>query len=1016
MDLSIKSLLILIIIAILHSHAFSQGDTSAISLYDSGESMVKKNPDNAFQLFERAMKLSRQNKEWEIYIRSINGLAHLSFTRIKNKQEQVFNWLKEGVAILKDAKENNDLAQLHFYTAEFYNALTIEIDQPIFHYNLAKKIWTNLKGELSEEVSSCYHGLGNIYKYYKFDFHEAEKCYEKALFIRNKINFQDITVLYKNHYSLAATNGSQQDFEKALSYGSKALELAKKLEPIRIEMSYGMMANIYRDMGESTMAKKFYLNALTLNEQTKNVETRAWYYLCLGETLKNDSLLNDALDYFQKAYALYSLPEVKDQGLFISLLIDLIETYSVMGFKENFSKNSKKVVLIKDDKHFASVIKEVFHELNSLDMLRSREAAQIWLLVGNHYGFKKNYDSALFHYQKALIASVPSFASKNVFDNPTEDQIGFRYYVNEILAKKASSLKSIFEISKETEYLNQSLTCLKLSEKLLSEQRNTLDMEDSKWEFMEASYDLYENILTNLYEGKKSLVSDSVNQLAFQYFERSKSRSLADALTQTERTRQITNQDSLFRLHADLKRQLFSAQDAINRESENIKGSGNLAKLRDEIVRLDQRIQLIKLAIEEKYPGYFNVKYGYQAAPLRRIQKMLQEKDQVLFEYFWGSKSVYALGITNNDIIFQRIGSPDSIGAIINRLLLHLNDEHSSMNPSLFKLFTNNAHELYKILVEPFSQLLLNKKRIQIIPDGSISQIPFEILLEKEPTGTGVNYRHLNYMIRSFTIGYVYTSSVLINKKPLRRAVSPSLLAIGFTGGQRLREANQDLEDIEGAEKELNALEKRFNAGKFLIGKDATESNFKAFAPNYDIIHLAIHGKGDIRKNFAASLYFRSKFDKQDDGELHAYELYGLKLKALMAVLSSCESGLGKGYKGEGMISMASAFTYSGCENILMSLWKVNDQASTLLMDNFYGHLLDGETIDEALRQAKLNYLENADELTADPKIWAPLVVYGSLDPIFQKDRSRIFILFALLAVVAIVLLSFKALKRKIVP
>ena len=92
---------------------------------------------------------------------------------------------------------------------------------------------------------------------------------------------------------------------------------------------------------------------------------------------------------------------------------------------------------------------------------------------------------------------------------------------------------------------------------------------------------------------------------------------------------------------------------------------------------------------------------------------------------------------------------------------------------------------------------------------------------------------------------------------------------------------NGPLEEIEGAEEELKALEKRFNTGKFLTGNDATESNFKLMAPDFDIIHLAIHGMGDIQKNFAASLYFRSENDSLDDGELHAYELYGLKLKPL---------------------------------------------------------------------------------------------------------------------------------------
>ena len=125
----------------------------------------------------------------------------------------------------------------------------------------------------------------------------------------------------------------------------------------------------------------------------------------------------------------------------------------------------------------------------------------------------------------------------------------------------------------------------------------------------------------------------------------------------------------------------------------------------------------------------------------------------------------------------------------------------------------------------------------------------------------------------------------------------PELLAVGFTGGQRLRGPEPDrenLEEIEGAEKELEALAKRFEDGKFLIENEATESNFKSLSPNYDIIHLAIHGRGNVNTDFSASLFFRSKYDSVDDGEFHSYELYGMKLRALMAVLSSCESGLGK--------------------------------------------------------------------------------------------------------------------------
>ena len=288
--------------------------------------------------------------------------------------------------------------------------------RPIFHYQKAKKIWTTLKGEWSEEVSNCYHGLGNIYKYYKFDFYEAEKCYEKALLIREKIGFDDLDVLYKNYYSLATTNRSQHDFEKALSYGTKALELAKQfgskeLGPVRTEMSSGMLANIYRDMNQSSMAKKYYLNALALNKKTNDRENRAWYYNSLGETFKNDSSFSEAAEYFERAYQIYKSSDVKRSSQYISLLINMVGTYSVLRDEKNFLRSKNEALAM----------------LDSLNMPKSTEASQIWLLIGRHHLVNEKLDSALFYFQKSLIAMVPRFTSGNFQDNPTEDMIGYRY-------------------------------------------------------------------------------------------------------------------------------------------------------------------------------------------------------------------------------------------------------------------------------------------------------------------------------------------------------------------------------------------------------------------------------------------------------------------------------------------------------------------------------------------------------------------------------------------------------------
>lgn len=938
------------------------------------------------------MQVSKQNKEWRAYLNAVNALASLALADKGDHREEVFIWAKEAFDVLKDQEKDTAIAQLNFYLGSFYYILTDEIDLPLQYHENARKIWTAMKGVWNEHVADCYHGMGDIYKYKKSDFRQAEKCYERALQIRDKIKFKDPIVLFRNYYNLSTTNRSQRDFEKALSYGSKTLEIAKNMKDnLRLEVTNGVLASIYRDMGESVLAKKHYQIAISLNKDPKKL---AWYYQGLGETLKNDLQYEEAIKNFLKAYAIY-VEEDESRNLLVYLLQLMAETYS----------------LKQDDNAFYESIHELFQEFRALGMVRSRQTSEGFLILGNHHTRKFNYDSALYYYQKALIASIHSFHASEPDNNPTEAMIGSEYYIYGILTKKASALKGKFLNTKKSIYWDQSLECLKLAEKLLSQERNMLDLEDAKWKFLEENYDLYEDILSLLYDGNTSLNKDTLLSLAFRYFEQSKSRSLADALIETERTSQISNQDSLFSLHATLKRNLLSAQYKLTVEEENKGSTENITRLREEIVTLDGKIQACKLSIEEKFPGYFNVKYGYRTPPLQSVKKLMEEEDQVLLEYFWGTKSVYGLGISDNEIIFRRVGSPDSIRRVVTTLLTHFGNEYSTTDKDVFKAFTSSTHQLYKILVYPFRGLIANKQRIQIIPDGSISQVPFEVLLEKTFNEEGVDYKSLPYMIKSHEIGYAYSAQMLMHKTG-RLIRNPALLAMGFTGGQRLRAPDRRLTEIEGTERELDALEKRFDRGKFLSGNDATESNFKSLAPEYDLIHLAIHGKGDTLNKFTGSLYFRAGYDSLDDGELHAYELYGMKLRALMAVLSSCESGLGKDYKGEGMISMASAFTYSGCENILMSLWKVNDQASILLMDNFYGHLLKGETIDAALRSAKLNYLETADELTADPRIWAPLIAYGSLDQIFQKNENQTYLILSLSILVSLAL--FFIIRKKI--
>ena len=122
--------------------------------------------------------------------------------------------------------------------------------------------------------------------------------------------------------------------------------------------------------------------------------------------------------------------------------------------------------------------------------------------------------------------------------------------------------------------------------------------------------------------------------------------------------------------------------------------------------------------------------------------------------------------------------------------------------------------------------------------------------------------------------------------------------------------------------------------------------------------------------------------DSLNDGFLNAYELYNMSINADMVVLSACNTGYGKITRGEGVMSLSRAFRYAGCKSLVMSLWQADDKTTATIMKLFYQNLAAGQQKDEALRHAKLSYLDHADPLTAHPYFWDAFIVSGNIDKI----------------------------------
>jgi CHAT domain-containing protein len=123
---------------------------------------------------------------------------------------------------------------------------------------------------------------------------------------------------------------------------------------------------------------------------------------------------------------------------------------------------------------------------------------------------------------------------------------------------------------------------------------------------------------------------------------------------------------------------------------------------------------------------------------------------------------------------------------------------------------------------------------------------------------------------------------------------------------------------------------------------------------------------------------------------LTSSEIYTSNSKANLAVLSACNTGSGKLEKGEGVMSMARAFHFSGVPAVVMSLWKVPDFETKTIMIDFYKYLKKGKSKSEALRLSKLDYLKNnSDKRLRHPYFWSGFVVSGNTDPLILKQGTN---------------------------
>jgi len=447
--------------------------------------------------------------------------------------------------------------------------------------------------------------------------------------------------------------------------------------------------------------------------------------------------------------------------------------------------------------------------------------------------------------------------------------------------------------------------------------------------------------------------------------------------------------------------------------------SSSIALFEKTLFHLNDDYESLRQAIEQNYANYYELKYNPKFVTLKEVQDKLAYRD-ALIEYVLSDTLLitYVIDRKGINVFSQEIGLEFADECLEYYMLLN-NQNFSSGVHKNYRRFVTLGNKFYKILIEP-CLAYTERKNFTIVPDGAITYIPFEGLITRETDTEYINYMDLPYLIRDFSIGYSHSSTLLFSERYKSKSTEDKVLAFAplYTNPldhmdtaqfRQIKEKTEYLFPLVGTLIEVQSINETVPSRVF-INEQATEANFKKYAADYNVLHLAMHTMMKDDAPLYSMLAFTNvdNSDTIEDNKLYAYEIYNMKLNAQMAVLSSCNSGFGKMQKGEGMMSLARGFIYAGCPSIIMTLWQVTDKSSSELMTSFYKYLKRGKSKQEAMRLAKIAYLETADDLTANPYFWSGFVVLGDGSPIYQKSGFAYWLIVIVVFVGILIFLQYR--------
>ncbi len=526
---------------------------------------------------------------------------------------------------------------------------------------------------------------------------------------------------------------------------------------------------------------------------------------------------------------------------------------------------------------------------------------------------------------------------------------------------------------------------------------------------------------------QKNVPDKNFAALALQANERARARGLLNLLAESNADIRQGVDAKLLEKETDLKNLLAARLENLTKVLNGKSDNTTAAKLKNEIELIRAEYDQTQVQIRAASPRYAALTQP-KTLSLTEIRNEVLDAESALLEYALGETKSYLWIVTKDD--FQTIELPAK--SEIEKTARAFYDSMTARNKNI-KFETAEEMELRvrqsdtdakeyskalsRMILAPALPFVANK-RLLIVADGALQYIPFAALTVSNPQSKE------RFLIENNEIVSLPSASTLaiLRRETKNRPLAPKTLAMfadpvfdkqderlqtaiadqnkiapkpkfrveNIAMSKNLRQGFSRDSDSEGlnlerlpfTRREANLITSLVPANqqqKTLDFEANRQTVLSAKLSDYRYVHFATHSFINNQNPELSGIVFSliDENGKDQDGFLRVNEIFNLKLPVEMVVLSGCRTGLGKEIKGEGLIGLTRGFMYAGARRVTVSLWDVNDEATSELMTQFYREMFGAKKLapTAALRQAQIAMLK--DKRWNNPYFWATFIIQG---------------------------------------